>query len=66
MLITYLVGNDFLPALPTLSIATGGLDSALAVYRAVRRSMGGYMLRDGQMQAWRLSGSALCPTALWL
>lgn len=51
--LTFLVGNDFLPALPTLSIATGGLDSALAVYRATRRTMGGYLLTDGSLQLVR-------------
>jgi 5'-3' exoribonuclease 2 len=47
--LTFLVGNDFLPALPTMSIATGGLDAALDVYREQRRGLGGYLLDAGQI-----------------
>ena len=44
--ITFLVGNDFLPPLPLLSIATGGLDLSLDLYRRHRRGLGGYLLSD--------------------
>ena len=54
--VTFLVGNDFLPPLPTLSIATGGLDLALDTYRACRRGLGGYLVREGSVQRGPLAG----------
>ena len=37
VLLTFLVGNDFLPHLPTLPISAGGLDVMIDTYRKVCR-----------------------------
>ncbi|KAL1518589.1 hypothetical protein AB1Y20_002877 [Prymnesium parvum] len=50
VLLTFMVGNDFLPHLPTLPISSGGLDVVLDTYRAVRRSMPSYLLHHGTLQ----------------
>ena len=47
VLLTFLVGNDFLPHLPCLAMRGGGLDVALDTYRRVRRSLPGYLVRAG-------------------
>lgn len=36
----FLVGNDFVPTIPTLAILDGGIDSMIDTYRAVGRSYG--------------------------
>jgi 5'-3' exoribonuclease 2 len=48
--LTFLVGNDFLPALPTMSIANGGLSVALDCYRAVYPRLSGYLTDGGALQ----------------
>jgi hypothetical protein len=42
-----LVGNDFLPHLPTLDISEGGLDTLLTAYKTLLPTMGGYLLDKG-------------------
>ena len=53
--LTFLVGNDFIPSLPTLPIPAGGLNIALDAYRSCRRRLGGYLMRGGHVQIATLS-----------
>lgn len=39
-----LVGNDFIPGLPSIDIREGGLDALLALYRKLLPAMGGYLV----------------------
>jgi 5'-3' exoribonuclease 2 len=50
VLLTFLIGNDFLPPLPHLAIRSGGLDVVLDIYRQARASLGGYLLSKGRLQ----------------
>ncbi|UPR01782.1 5'-3' exoribonuclease [Chloropicon primus] len=47
--ICMLVGNDFLPPLPTLDIAEGALDNMLDIYKEILPSMQGYLHQDGEL-----------------
>uniref|UniRef100_A0A061R927 5'-3' exoribonuclease 1 n=1 Tax=Tetraselmis sp. GSL018 TaxID=582737 RepID=A0A061R927_9CHLO len=49
-----LVGNDFLPALPTLDIAEGGLNFLIETYKGLLPSMGGYITYAGKLSVRRL------------
>ena len=53
ILICMLVGNDFLPCLPTLDINEGGLNDLLAEYRRMLPSLGGYINESGQLHLAR-------------
>lgn len=55
VLLCCLVGNDFLPHLPSMDIHEGALDSMLTIYRELLPSLPGY-ISDG-------SGN-ICPTSL--
>ena len=46
VLLAMLVGNDFLPPLPTLDIAEGALNKLFSVYRDLLPSLGGYVSGD--------------------
>jgi 5'-3' exoribonuclease 1 len=46
VLLAMLVGNDFLPPLPTLDIAEGALNKLFATYRDLLPSLGGYVTGD--------------------
>lgn len=52
--ILMLIGNDFLPHLPTLDIATGTLGVMLHLYKRVLPIMGGYMTDGGRIIPQRL------------
>ena len=57
VLLSMLVGNDFLPPLPTLDIAEGALNTLFATYRELLPSLGGYVSGDdggGTFNARRL------------
>ena len=57
VLLSMLVGNDFLPPLPTLDIAEGALNTLFATYRELLPSLGGYVSGDdggGTFNAARL------------
>ena len=41
--LAFLVGNDFLPHLPTLDISEGGLDGLFSIYKQELPLMGGYI-----------------------
>lgn len=54
VLFCMLVGNDFLPALPTLDIGEGGLDTLLALYKELLPQLGGYLTLAGKLNRGRL------------
>ncbi|KAA6417737.1 MAG: 5 -3 exoribonuclease 1, partial [Trebouxia sp. A1-2] len=54
VLFCMLIGNDFLPALPTLDIAEGALDKLFGIYKQLLPSMGGYLTHAGQLHRGRL------------
>jgi hypothetical protein len=54
VLFCMLVGNDFLPALPTLDIGEGGLNTILNLYRELLPQMGGYITSAGKIHHHRL------------
>jgi 5'-3' exoribonuclease 1 len=57
VLLSMLVGNDFLPPLPTLDIAEGALNTLFSTYRDLLPSLGGYVSGDaggGTFDAGRL------------
>lgn len=47
--IAYLVGNDFLPTLPTLDIAEGALDSLLEIYKDMNKDSKSYLTHNGKI-----------------
>ncbi|BDA46451.1 5'-3' exoribonuclease 1 [Coccomyxa sp. Obi] len=54
VLFCMLIGNDFLPSLPTLDINEGALDKIFAIYKQLLPVMGGYLTDAGQLNAGRL------------
>ncbi|DBA92644.1 TPA: hypothetical protein ACH3X1_002861 [Trebouxia sp. C0004] len=54
VLFCMLIGNDFLPALPTLDIAEGALDKLFGIYKRLLPTMGGYLTHAGQLHRGRL------------
>ena len=55
VLFCMLIGNDFLPALPTLDINEGALDTIFKLYKELLPGLGGYMTRDGALDRGRLA-----------
>lgn len=45
----FLVGNDFLPHLPSLQIREGALDAILVIYKNLLPSLDGYLTKQGQI-----------------
>ena len=45
----FFVGNDFIPHMPALDIAEGGLDNMLAQYKLALPTLGGYVTEAGQV-----------------
>jgi len=54
VLLGMLVGNDFLPSLPTMDIAEGALDYLFNVYKRELPAMGGFITNAGQLNHFRL------------
>jgi len=54
VLFCMLVGNDFLPALPTMDIAEGSLDDLISFYKELLPVMGGYLTYAGELHRGRL------------
>lgn len=54
VLFCMLVGNDFLPALPTVDINEGSLDSMFDLYRQLLPTLGGYLTYAGDLHRGRL------------
>ncbi|GAB4816899.1 hypothetical protein N2152v2_003945 [Parachlorella kessleri] len=54
VLFCMLVGNDFLPQLPTLDIAEGALDTMFALYKRLLPQLGGYLTHAGELNRGRL------------
>ncbi|KAJ2786552.1 exonuclease II Exo2 [Coemansia interrupta] len=53
VLMTMLVGNDFLPTLPKLSINGGALNFMFATYTRIRPTLGGYLHDNGELHLGR-------------
>lgn len=51
--IAMLVGNDFLPSLPTADISDGALDAILLLYRRLLPRFGGYLTESGTIHGDR-------------
>lgn len=49
ILLCFLVGNDFLPTLPTLNIADGSLNFILDTYKKVLPRIGDYLTKRGEI-----------------
>ena len=45
----FLVGNDFLPHLPSLQIREGALDAILVIYKNLLPSLDGYLTKSGKI-----------------
>jgi len=54
VLFCMLIGNDFLPALPTLDINEGALNNIMAIYKELLPTMGGYITYAGDLDRGRL------------
>ncbi|KAJ9516877.1 hypothetical protein QJQ45_027272, partial [Haematococcus lacustris] len=48
VLFCMLIGNDFLPALPTLDINEGALNTIMSLYKELLPTLGGYLTLAGQ------------------
>ncbi|CAD2093179.1 exoribonuclease, putative [Plasmodium vinckei brucechwatti] len=47
--ICFLCGNDFLPHLPSISIASGSIDQLILLYQKVLPVLGDYLINEGSM-----------------
>jgi 5'-3' exoribonuclease 1 len=56
ILLCFLVGNDFLPTLPTLNIAEGSLNRILESYKKILPSLGAYLTHSGTIDLEHLEG----------
>lgn len=54
ILLCSLVGNDFLPHLPSLSIHEGALDMLMGLYKRLQPTLGGYLHTHGHVHLSRL------------
>ena len=54
VLFCMLVGNDFLPSLPTCDINEGSLDLMFSTYKKLLPQMGGYLTHSGSLHRGRL------------
>ena len=45
----FLVGNDFLPHLPSLQIREGALDAIMVIYKNLLPSLSGYLTYEGKI-----------------
>ncbi|PSC67084.1 5 -3 exoribonuclease 1, partial [Micractinium conductrix] len=54
VLFCMLVGNDFLPPLPTVDINEGSLDAMFALYKQMLPALGGYLTHAGELSRTRL------------
>lgn len=48
VLICYLVGNDFLPKIPSIDIVKGGIDTIMDIYKSVYESYGNIFKKSGK------------------
>ncbi|KAL8160404.1 hypothetical protein V2J09_001941, partial [Rumex salicifolius] len=49
ILICFLVGNDFIPRLPSLDVREGALDLLMTVYKKEFKTLGGYLVDSAQI-----------------
>lgn len=45
----FLVGNDFLPHLPSLQIREGALDAIMVIYKNLLPNLSGYLTDEGKI-----------------
>jgi len=45
----FLVGNDFLPHLPSLQIREGALDAIIVIYKNLLPGLSGYLTDEGKI-----------------
>ena len=45
----FLVGNDFLPHLPSLQIREGALDAIMVIYKNILPKLTGYLTDEGKI-----------------
>lgn len=50
VLLCFLVGNDFLPHLPSLQIREGALDAIMIIYKHLLPSLDGYLTEEGKIK----------------
>ena len=55
VLFCMLIGNDFLPPLPTLDINEGALDTIFSLYKRLLPRVGGYLTKAGALDRGRLA-----------
>ena len=55
VLFCMLIGNDFLPPLPTLDINEGALDTIFRLYKQLLPKLGGYLTKAGALDRGRLA-----------
>lgn len=54
VLFCMLIGNDFLPALPTLDISEGALNNIFKIYKELLPQLGGFLTFAGELDRTRL------------
>lgn len=54
VLLCFLVGNDFLPHIPTLAIREGAIDLLMGLYRVMLPELGGWLSENGNVHFARL------------
>jgi 5'-3' exonuclease len=47
--LTFLLGNDFFPALPGFHIINGGLDVLMGIYKSLLPNLDGYLTIDAKL-----------------
>ncbi len=55
VLLSFFLGNDFLPHLPNFSISDGGLDAILAIYKRTLPFLDDYLTKDGNINQKNLT-----------
>ena len=55
IMLCFLVGNDFLPHLPSLDIRENAIDTLINIYKRKMREIGGHLTRNGAIAFDRLS-----------
>lgn len=55
VVLVMLVGNDFLPHIPSVDVSEGALDEIMSSYREVLGSLGGFICEGGEINAARIA-----------
>ena len=46
---SFFLGNDFLPRLPSIDVMNGSLDQMMLVYKHLLQTMGVYLTKEGKV-----------------